>query len=1340
MPMTNEGITFTLKVKDDGSMAFDKVSKSIDKVDKAVKKNTKSMINWRKEVVNVNKGLGSLKTQIGILIGTAGFLGLGTAITRLGVTFESTMATVGGVMRATGDDFDALVASARKMGAETEWSATQAAEALQFLGMAGFDTQKAIAALPGTLDLATAGNLDLGRAADIASNALTAMGLQTSDLSRVNDVFIGTITRTNTNMEMMAESFKYAAPVANAFGYEIEQVSAMIGILGNAGIQGSMAGTQLAVALQKVNDVFEKAGMSGSGKDFVDALELIKSEGWSNAEIMTMFGERAGRAALVLKNFTGDIRSLTTTLNEADGEAKTLADRMRNTLGGSFKALRSAIEEDALAIFDTYKVDLKAMVDVTTVWFRDNKEGIVSFVSAIGGAFKFLAEMVSYALKQYKEWAGVVNEMIAGPDTAIGQQHEKLDLINKQIEAQTKFNEVYANRKFPSGVSEEAISRVNEANEIKLNELIEKRTGLITTLGSMKIDNLAAERAASNVAYLEEIARSNNLEEVYKNITTSKLKDADEEAKKAEKIYKDGKAAEKDLAASKLKENEDYLKARATAEKSAWGEVARNIEKRHDWEFDEAEKADKKKAKLKVETHKKALKEIAKAQEDAKKEEEERWKKMLDNMQDITSDVTQQIFDGQIRNFEDFTDVLMGYFKRMLAQMVAEAAMTKIIIPILTSITGGSGGLLGGLAQTAGGSGGGLLSNLFGGSGGSGGGLLSNLGTIGTVGKAGYAGVTGGLGAGVAALSPGLASYLGLTAQSTALTAQFGTPGALAALKGATAGSGAATGMGMGTMAAGFGALAAVVAIGKTIDAFDNIGNAYEERGMVTSNVIQDRLNEFRTDLKVLESVGEDVSNIKLPDFNEMLAKYGQYLEYDDPRLEAVRKSSNYKREMPAGTYWVTPGTDPRDPNIPELGAANLQIESLYTAWAKAKGGAYIDPSQAAAGVDPFGSPMMGTMVPSQGRLRYYAGIYGTRSGQTISPQDVQKQTFATQGINLSNELSSFLSPVEIAEKTAETIEEVIIETFTSKSVFQPFIDAMADSVKQLDLSMAFDKFGDVLEGSEFMKKVQNLSSEIDANVGPVIDDLQRFFFLWQDIDNILHDSVTATAGVQDQVLGIVNTFDVYKEAFADFGLAPDQMAQVQEAQNMQIRELVEQATSAYTTVWDGFVNKIAMSDLAPVTSVQTYLSRYAELKGAATDDPAKYQELLSFVESKYLPFLQGYGGDYSAAFNNVMTDLSGINLEMGSLTDEAASAVRAAMPGAVSVNEAGENILSVTPASFATTLAGAITPAIADIVERPIQITIQIDGETIGNVTAAQLQSNELLLSAVNDLNLGVG
>ena len=155
------------------------------------------------------------------MIGLAGAAGIGMvvkSVIKMGMQFQQSMAVVRGVTRATEKEFLGLQNIAKKLGETTEWTASQAADALKFLGMAGFSANKAMKALPGTLDLATAGNIGLGQAADIATNALTAMQLEVGQLGRVNDVFVATITRSNTNMEMMAESFRYAAPVARAYG------------------------------------------------------------------------------------------------------------------------------------------------------------------------------------------------------------------------------------------------------------------------------------------------------------------------------------------------------------------------------------------------------------------------------------------------------------------------------------------------------------------------------------------------------------------------------------------------------------------------------------------------------------------------------------------------------------------------------------------------------------------------------------------------------------------------------------------------------------------------------------------------------------------------------------------------------------------------------------------------------------------------------------------------------------------------------------------------------------------------------------------------------------------
>ena len=338
----------------------------------------------------------SMALSMGITGAAAGLAA--KEIIKIGANFKQSMAVVKGVTRATEQEFKNLTAIARKMGEETEWSASQSAQALKYLGMAGFSAANAIEALPGVLDLATAGNIDLARAADIASDALTAMGLQAKDLTRVNDVFVGTITRSNTNIEMMGQSFAYAAPSAKAFGYSIEELSAMIGMLANAGVKGSAAGTQLSFAFVKVASVFKKLGISGEGKNLIDALRLINEEGWSAQQIMQAFGQRAGRAALILKDSLGDYKNFAETLKNSSGEAKKLADIMRDTLVGEFKTLKSVMESVAIDTFERYEDELRSAVKNTTEWIREHKDAIVDTFAAA----KWVIET---AIKPLQIWA-----------------------------------------------------------------------------------------------------------------------------------------------------------------------------------------------------------------------------------------------------------------------------------------------------------------------------------------------------------------------------------------------------------------------------------------------------------------------------------------------------------------------------------------------------------------------------------------------------------------------------------------------------------------------------------------------------------------------------------------------------------------------------------------------------------------------------------------------------------------------------------------------------------------------------------------------------------------------
>lgn len=164
---------------------------------------------------------------------------------KVAIAFEDQMARVGAVSNATQAQMVSLTAKARQMGRDTRYSATQAGEGMQYLAMAGFNAQQQVDAIGGVLNVAAAANADLGRASDIVSNALTGFGLAADQSNRVGDVLTKTFTSSNTTLESLGETLKYVAPVAKAAGASIEFAAAVAGVMGDAGIQGTMAGTAM---------------------------------------------------------------------------------------------------------------------------------------------------------------------------------------------------------------------------------------------------------------------------------------------------------------------------------------------------------------------------------------------------------------------------------------------------------------------------------------------------------------------------------------------------------------------------------------------------------------------------------------------------------------------------------------------------------------------------------------------------------------------------------------------------------------------------------------------------------------------------------------------------------------------------------------------------------------------------------------------------------------------------------------------------------------------------------------------------------------------------------------
>jgi TP901 family phage tail tape measure protein len=321
-------------------------------------------------------------------------------IAKVGGDFQESMIKVKAVSRASSEEFEKLTEVAKRMGETTMWSASESAKALQFLSMAGFKATESVEALPGVLELATVGAVELGRAADVSSNILSTFGLQATQLGRVNDVLVNTFTRTNTDLDMMAESFKYAGSGAHALGYSIEETAAMIGILGNSGIQGSMAGTQLSMAFTEAGKVFKKAGMNGDGKNLIDALKLIKKEGWGATEIMEIFGQRSSRAVLTLVERLPELDALTKAIREGGGAARDTAQEMEKGLNKAFKELGSVIEAVEIEAFEKKAGKVEARVRSISESIRENKTELATLIDDVGSVLLFAGEFVASAVNR----------------------------------------------------------------------------------------------------------------------------------------------------------------------------------------------------------------------------------------------------------------------------------------------------------------------------------------------------------------------------------------------------------------------------------------------------------------------------------------------------------------------------------------------------------------------------------------------------------------------------------------------------------------------------------------------------------------------------------------------------------------------------------------------------------------------------------------------------------------------------------------------------------------------------------------------------------------------------
>lgn len=385
--MPNEVASLTLAVKSDSvSRASDRLTtldKQATRARDATGKFTKSSASATSSMVAMAARATVAYFSIRTLTG-----GISKGV-RVNMQFEESMSAVEAVTRATDSQMLKLTATARKLGATTRFSASEAADGMKFLGQAGFETSEIIEAMPGLLDLATAGMLGLGEAADITSNIMSGFGLEAEESSRIADVLAAASSSANTNVQQLGEGMKFVAPISAALGVSVESTAAAMGVLSDAGLQSTMAGTGLRRVLSELANV-SSAGqkvLEGYGltleeldpktNSLTDIVEKLSEVGLGAAEAFTIFGDRGAPAILALTSQTDRLRELNTEMENSAGRAKEMAGVMGDNLAGDVKILKSVLEELTLAGGEKgVNGTLRALTQTSALAFQAIAKGI----------------------------------------------------------------------------------------------------------------------------------------------------------------------------------------------------------------------------------------------------------------------------------------------------------------------------------------------------------------------------------------------------------------------------------------------------------------------------------------------------------------------------------------------------------------------------------------------------------------------------------------------------------------------------------------------------------------------------------------------------------------------------------------------------------------------------------------------------------------------------------------------------------------------------------------------------------------------------------------------------
>lgn len=462
----------------------------------------------------------------------AGALAATTAAVKVGSSFEAQMSTVQAISGASADELDKLKEKAKQMGATTSFSATEAGQAMEYMAMAGWKTSDMISGIDGIMNLAAASGEELGTTSDIVTDALTAFGMQAKDAAHFSDILAAASSNSNTNVSMMGETFKYAAPLAGALKYSAEDVALAVGLMANAGIKASSAGTTLRSIMSRMAKPTNESGTAmkdlglsltdseGKMKSFADVINDIRAgfgklTETEKAEYAAMLAGKTGMSGLlaIVNASDQDFDKLSNSIEKCDGAAKRMAETRLDNLNGDVTILKSGLEGLGINFYEQISEPMRDAVQFATSavgGISDKLPTIKRNMSEFGDAMSDFSEPLIYVGEWLFDHPDAIVSTVAGLGAAL-TTYKVANKIMKLSSAITSLS--------PAGAAilgiEGAITAIaGVSTYLSLADKKMKEQNLAKHFGNITLSFEDLNRAASA------IVKNKNLDSIQKSIAS----------------------------------------------------------------------------------------------------------------------------------------------------------------------------------------------------------------------------------------------------------------------------------------------------------------------------------------------------------------------------------------------------------------------------------------------------------------------------------------------------------------------------------------------------------------------------------------------------------------------------------------------------------------------------------------------------------------------------------------------------------------------------------------------------------------------------------------------------